>query len=1193
MIPIDSQARILRGRERIEHLNRLGMCDRCGEKQVMNMEVERRFGGRRVQKKVPITDREVYKGRHILCYGGHEALINLLKRRGEDVTELEKMWSEEKHRRIARSRQGQREARKKFQGSRTNSNEESSDLSVSESFSNSMTSSTGFRDSSTSFTQSFTSANQNPKSSVQSSYDQYNQSKPQEVPFKDARKPNTTSTSDDVYEAALQAKINQYTKKGDLSKSQQAQKQEQQRKFQQQKDQQRMEQQRMEQQRMEQQRMEQQRMEQQRMEQQRVIEEQQRIIQEQEKILQQQKQVPLPEICLDNENNTIVSELPDDDMFVKQNSKNVLRRQSPLVLDNLSDVERPPLLEERIPTVDFQEIAVEDLEENKTSTEKILLNLKQNSERCGLSLIYPAYEYLLEDCKSFKLNQQDGIDTLKDILLRYHSTHKNIAIHTLDILIKCAFDCHQFEKAWNNLLYSLFNKVIPNLKNTDVLVRTFTLIGCVFMSYSVCGKESTGDTFTAQERVLNEICQTHSSNERLLEAACTAWIYLTLYDKPNEPRQPQWMEIALNNFPNNVYLWSCISILCKNMKSTPRTMGWIKEIFIQNFPTENWSDTQAWCLYNASIHSKKSHILSPRSFHVVITSLFDEVREDAVMNIFCLLNSGLITSSPILEQNIVKIMERFSENLSLQEAACTLLAHIEISLPESSIYSVMKHIKQNGLQTAASCALQNFLKSSVATNRAHRLVLTQITASLKDLILTSHSRKAASLLWTMCCNDKMMNNAKHIADSCGEVILSMSLNNHTGDDQILGLMAYLLNAVPETLARHLNDDVNNVITEVMRMIQSVADSNLVELACNIIASLSSNDVWKLFLIGRDDIFPTLIPCVDKYPGPLKYDIFRIIYNLAMQLDDIASILNHDTLNHILNSFSDNQVVCENNEELTALDAFSAILPHIAPRFLVNGKGLVDSIVEILNRRFRQERVSRTCMLILCDLLFNVKTDSRNDQFKDFLHEKDTIFLIMDAMSAHLGCEVVQEKGCLILWSFSNDEYMRSLITEDNRLNVIFISMQCHLKCITLQEAGLGILASVSCVPFLRNIVSASNGIDIVLSVLWVNVEQESIMIKGLVALSNMVVNSDTNEIDIVGPQEMEIIIAAMLSFPYSCEVQLSACRVLRNLSLAQENVDLMLRRTEQLTGVLTEAGSNFPEECGERVDFILDRILSF
>jgi len=192
------------------------------------------------------------------------------------------------------------------------------------------------------------------------------------------------------------------------------------------------------------------------------------------------------------------------------------------------------------------------------------------------------------------------------------------------------------------------------------------------------------------------------------------------------------------------------------------------------------------------------------------------------------------------------------------------------------------------------------------------------------------------------------------------------------------------------------------------------------------------------------------------------------------------------------------------------------------------------------------------------------------------------------MSKHLGYESIQIKGCLILWQLSKDEEAKSLIADLDGIRIILIVLQCHLKNATLQEAGLCLLTSMSCIPRMRNKLIACGSSDIILAILWVNFEKKSIIQNGFDVMSNLAVDIQTNEIDLVCRQEMEIIIAAMNYFQSSCEIQVSACRLLRNLSLKEENINFMMNFREQLVSALTTAWSNFPEECGERVNFILD-----
>ena len=250
-------------------------------------------------------------------------------------------------------------------------------------------------------------------------------------------------------------------------------------------------------------------------------------------------------------------------------------------------------------------------------------------------------------------------------------------------------------------------------------------------------------------------------------------------------------------------------------------------------------------------------------------------------------------------------------------------------------------------------------------------------------------------------------------------------------------------------------------------------------------------------------------------------------------------------------------------------------------------------MNILQQWMTEEYTSKYCLIVLWNLVTKVQKDDANCQFKNILSQRYIIKVIIDTMARHLGNEQIQEKGCDIFWNLIDDgKNMKEVISDSGGVNTVLIAMQCHMKCVPLQEAALYFLSGMAFEPAIRNNISACGGSDVLLSVMWINLDQLPVILNGLLAMSNLVVNKMTNEIDIINQRQLEVIVSAMDYFPYNCDVQVSACRLLRNLAFAKINVEKMSNHQERLVCALTSAVSHFAEECGERVDFILDRLYS-
>ena len=72
---------------------------------------------------------------------------------------------------------------------------------------------------------------------------------------------------------------------------------------------------------------------------------------------------------------------------------------------------------------------------------------------------------------------------------------------------------------------------------------------------------------------------------------------------------------------------------------------------------------------------------------------------------------------------------------------------------------------------------------------------------------------------------------------------------------------------------------------------------------------------------------------------------------------------------------------------------------------------------------------------------------------------------------------------------------------------------------------------------------------------------------------------------------LQAILSAMNHFPESSKVQKNAVLALRNITMRHENMDMLISQSSRLEKCLTVAALRFPEECYDRANVIIEKMM--
>jgi len=157
---------------------------------------------------------------------------------------------------------------------------------------------------------------------------------------------------------------------------------------------------------------------------------------------------------------------------------------------------------------------------------------------------------------------------------------------------------------------------------------------------------------------------------------------------------------------------------------------------------------------------------------------------------------------------------------------------------------------------------------------------------------------------------------------------------------------------------------------------------------------------------------------------------------------------------------------------------------------------------------------------------------------------------------------------------------------------------CSLPCLSflilyspLVLLGLTALKNLATTSKNKQIISACGGEEAIVYSMRFHTGSEEILSSSFAALNNIAVDIKNKTVAPAPIEVFDILIAAMVKYRFSESVQTNACFLLKSYTFSDNNLLVMKSRTEDLMGVLTVAAETWSDQCGEKVQIIMDSIL--
>jgi hypothetical protein len=270
----------------------------------------------------------------------------------------------------------------------------------------------------------------------------------------------------------------------------------------------------------------------------------------------------------------------------------------------------------------------------------------------------------------------------------------------------------------------------------------------------------------------------------------------------------------------------------------------------------------------------------------------------------------------------------------------------------------------------------------------------------------------------------------------------------------------------------------------------------------------------------------------------------------------------------------------------ACKALAGIAEGIPDTILFSSReNICNELLTTLAYSTNMEGVIFATMEALCEFC------SRDDYFDDQLFIANAVPNIVEAMAQHVHSGDVQQAGCKLLWllSLKNDEY-KQVLGASGAIQALVTALLGHITSTAVVKEALTAIKHVSRISANKDALQQSKATDAIRLAIYSNLAESQVLSAALSALNDIAVDTSTREVTSVSDETMNSVLAATRTHPSDNEVQKIACWLLRSYTFNERNLALMRASRDELFQLLVSASSLFPEQCGERADYIIQKI---
>jgi hypothetical protein len=576
--------------------------------------------------------------------------------------------------------------------------------------------------------------------------------------------------------------------------------------------------------------------------------------------------------------------------------------------------------------------------------------------------------------------------------------------------------------------------------------------------------------------------------------------------------------------------------------------------------------------------------------------------------------------------HVLNAMER-ANSADFKRDGCTLLALLYSKIPvesfdqQTSILSVglyevtvqryhrreleaiekimRTHLDDSAVQEAGCVSLFNFW-SAVGINQGVQSreldssdELVPLSLSGLDLILDvmRHHKsdlglqiKAIPLFWalTIVCETKQRNEreaqlVEQILDSVDSFGANMDLLSVTGD--ILQGLALQKNSLPLICS-------SSVINILILMLH-LGSEHVVVRSSQVLNVLLKNRFDAIQILAENESGIAKIKlCMAKYPSleELQQRLCSVIESLTILVDN--RFISELTDSRCLKALTDALSLHPNNEILveSACRAIVGLLADIESSVLWTARiTLSGAVMGSLEGTLKCPDAAAAAIDVLYALCF------KEDCFK--LLVAGSIPSLLRSLNAYPAKANLQKNGCRFIRLVASSGENMDIVGEKDTVKYIINSMLIYPESTSLVMECLATVHYLAVEDSTRKILRHCEVEDACICLLRINLRNDKIVGAVLAALNNIAVDVTSRSVSPMKIGVLDVLLMAMARYPESNSVQTQGCLLLKNYTYEHTSLQAMKNRADDLVSLLIASAENNPEECGDRAQYIMQKLL--